>query len=328
MSSTHIFPLYLFTVLTAFALLVAVLLFLQLKPKQSTAHLSIQAIRHPFPWWGVLGLLLTLVSWLLAWNRFTWFTPFQAHTFLPLWLGYILLMNGLTYWRSGSCLLNDRTGYFLALFPVSSIFWWFFEYLNRFVQNWHYVGIEEFSAIEYIVYASLSFSTVLPAVLSTEEFLYSFSRVTEPLTSSYRIHCGRTRFPALIVFLVSILGLSGIGLWPDFLFPLLWLSPLAIVVTIQKLSGQTTFLASISRGNWLPVWLPALAALLCGFFWELWNVKSYAHWVYSIPFVQKVHIFEMPVLGYLGYLPFGLECKAVGTLCEKLFLFFHYKTEG
>ena len=60
--------------------------------------------------------------------------------------------------------------------------------------------------------------------------------------------------------------------------------------------------------------MAALAALICGWFWELWNVRSLAHWEYSIPFVDRFHLFDMPILGYAGYLPFGLECLAVADL--------------
>ncbi|MEA1914928.1 MAG: hypothetical protein U9N30_06400, partial [Campylobacterota bacterium] len=271
-----------------------------------------------FPWWGTLGLLLILVSWVVAWNRFSLFQILQPYTFLPLWLGCILFINSLSYFRSGSCLLTGRPVYFFILFPVSGCFWWFFEYLNRFVQNWYYLGIDDFSAIEYVFHASLSFSTVLPAVLSTEELLASFSRLTEPLKTSFVICCWRNRFINIGVLSASAIGLIGIGIWPDYLFPLLWLSPLLIMITLQKMMGRATVFDSLGQGDWRSVWLPALAALFCGFFWELWNVKSYAHWVYSIPFVQKIHIFEMPILGYLGYLPFGLECKAVALLVEEV----------
>jgi len=62
----------------------------------------------------------------------------------------------------------------------------------------------------------------------------------------------------------------------------------------------------------------ALAALLCGLFWEMWNFFSLARWEYSVPLVQRFHIFEMPILGYDGYLPFGLECLAVCQLVAEL----------
>lgn len=59
---------------------------------------------------------------------------------------------------------------------------------------------------------------------------------------------------------------------------------------------------------------PALAALVCGFLWELWNYGSLAKWHYSIPFVQRFPLFEMPLLGYSGYLPFGIECALIMQL--------------
>jgi hypothetical protein len=51
-----------------------------------------------------------------------------------------------------------------------------------------------------------------------------------------------------------------------------------------------------------------MAALICGFFWEMWNYGSMARWIYNVPYVNRFHLFEMPVLGYAGYLPFGVEC--------------------
>ena len=47
--------------------------------------------------------------------------------------------------------------------------------------------------------------------------------------------------------------------------------------------------------------------LVCGFFWEMWNWRSYPKWIYDTPGVRSAYLFEMPALGYLGYLPFALE---------------------
>jgi hypothetical protein len=65
------------------------------------------------------------------------------------------------------------------------------------------------------------------------------------------------------------------------------------------------------QGDWRPLTLSALAALACGFWWELWNVNSLVHWEYTLPHVQAFKIFEMPILGYSGYLPFSLTCLAI-----------------
>ena len=46
----------------------------------------------------------------------------------------------------------------------------------------------------------------------------------------------------------------------------------------------------------------------------MWNFYSLARWEYAVPFVQRFKVFEMPLLGYAGYLPFGVECLAVADL--------------
>ena len=272
-----------------------------------------------FPWWGYAGFMLTAVSWVLAWTRLQWFAVLQPYTFLPLWLGYTVSINSLTYSRSGGCLLVNHRGFFLALFPLSAIFWWFFEYLNRFVQNWHYLGVENFSSGEYILHASLCFSTVLPAVQSTEEYLASFPRLAEPLKNWRRITVRKPRvWGWLLLLIIGVPSLTGISFFPDYLFPMLWVAPFLIITGVQAACGERTLFDGLTRGDWRLVWLPALAALVCGIFWEMWNYWSLAHWEYSVPFVQRFHIFAMPVLGYGGYLPFGLECMAVSLMFDRL----------
>ena len=64
----------------------------------------------------------------------------------------------------------------------------------------------------------------------------------------------------------------------------------------------------MAAGDWCAAGSWALAALACGFFWELWNYRSLAKWIYTVPYVQRWPIFAMPLLGCAGYLPFGLEC--------------------
>ena len=61
-----------------------------------------------------------------------------------------------------------------------------------------------------------------------------------------------------------------------------------------------------------------MSAVICGFFWEMWNFYSLAHWEYSFPFVQWFHLFEMPILGYAGYLAFSLECMAVSVMLDRI----------
>ncbi|MCP4666696.1 MAG: hypothetical protein GY849_10030 [Deltaproteobacteria bacterium] len=272
---------------------------------------------YPFPWWGWLGVVTGLLSWGLAWTRFTWFSDFQPHTFTPLWLSFILVVNALAFRRKGRSMMLDRPGYFLLLFPVSAAFWWFFEYLNRFIQNWYYVGVH-FDPWAYFWYATLSFSTVLPAVLGTREWLSGFSWLERGFKDLPPFAFSRPKSSAWAVLLLSAAGLAAIGLWPDLLFPLLWVSPLLIIVSLQTLTGEKTVLSGIGSGDWRLAVSSALAALLCGGFWEMWNYGSLAKWEYALPFVHQYRIFEMPLLGYAGYLPFGLECAVIGAMLERI----------
>jgi len=310
--------------LPVFALAPLLRRYLQVPGPDTSAVLQ----KHAFPWWGYGGVLLAGVSWFLAWNRFPWFAPLQVYTFLPLWLGYILSINSLTYTRKGRCLLINRPRFFLALFPLSALFWWFFEYLNRFVQNWHYLGVENFSPGEYILHASLCFSTVLPAVQSTEEFLASFPRLAAPLQNWRQLTLSKPGQWGWLLLFLAVLSLGGIAVYPDYLFPMLWMAPLLIITAFQAICGEDTLFRDLARGDWRCVWLPALAALACGFFWEMWNFKSLAHWEYSVPFVQRFHIFHMPLLGYAGYLPFGLECMAVSMMLDRILGSKVYAQEG
>lgn len=270
--------------------------------------------KHAFPLWGWLGVLLIAGAWVLAWTRFPWFAVFQPFTFTPLWLGYIIVMNALTQRAIGTCMVVDRPRFILSLFLLSAAFWWFFEYLNRFVQNWYYVGIEDFSAWAYVFYATLAFATVLPAVASTVEWLTCSKQLRAAFRHGKPIGVPHPVATGWIVFAFACAGLMGIGVWPDYLFPLLWVSPLLIIVSVQAIVGEPTIFSTIQRGDWTPICLPALAGLQCGFFWELWNWHSLAHWEYAIPYVHRFLIFEMPLLGYAGYLPFGLECMVIAAV--------------
>lgn len=269
--------------------------------------------RRRLPWWGWLGLLWLLASWLIAWNRFAWVEAWQAYTFTPIWLGYIVLVNGLCYRRSGRSLLTDRPRLLLLLFPASSLFWWFFEFLNRFTQNWAYQGTGTPDGLSYLLAGSLPFATVLPAVLSTRDYLASFPQLYAGLEDGWRpprLGVGA----AAGLLLIAALCLLALPLLPMLLYPMVWLAPLIGVIALQALFGEPTALDPVFAGDWRPLWLAALAALVCGFFWEFWNWHSVARWEYHVPYVDRFHLFEMPLLGYAGYLPFGLQCVAAATL--------------
>ncbi len=262
-----------------------------------------QKIPLPIQLW--VGLLLVAIAWPLNWLLSG---PRTHLLFFPLWLGYILAADGLVWLRRGSSLLRRNRRVFISLFLISAPAWWLFEVINWRTQNWEYVGRELFSNLEYFVLASLSFSTVLPAVFETAELVKSFfgpSRWTHgPVIKP-------TRAVTIGVFLAGLAMLSLLIAWPRYFFPFVWLSIYFIIEPINIWLGHRSMGEYTAQGNWRPILALWIGALICGFFWEMWNYLAFPKWIYHIPFVDFLHIFEMPILGYGGYLPFSLELFAL-----------------
>jgi hypothetical protein len=261
-----------------------------------------------FPWWGWLAVAWTLVWWWLAWTREPSFGWAQRYTFTPQWLGLIVAVNALAYWRGGTCLMRRAPGKWITLFAASAAFWWVFEWLNRFVRNWHYLGVRDVGALEYAVHASVCFSTVLPAVTGVRELLGTLPRFESWLGGGPRWSWMTWRAAGAILVITGIAGLGLTGAQPLYFYPAVWAAPLLIGVGWCVLGQTGGWWREITGGDWRNAGCWALAAVICGFFWELWNLHSLAKWVYTVPFVQRWQVFEMPLLGYTGYLPFGLEC--------------------
>ena len=280
------------------------------------SDLAIPPVKGGFPWWGWLASGVLLISWFLAWTRMPWFGFFQRHTFIPLWFSYIVVVNAMCFRQSGSCPLLNKPIFFLALFPVSSVFWWYFEYLNQFAHSWYYTGVD-YGPIPYSIHATISFCTVLPAIYTTRTLISDMKWFRPRFFGLPPVWKSESIVFVSAILLVGCSGLIGVTLWPDKLFSMLWIAPLLILTSLQRITGQTSiFSAMADGGDWRPVLSAAIAALICGFFWEMWNYYSLAKWMYSIPYIYRFKIFEMPILGYMGYLPFGLECIAIAEFFE------------
>ena len=262
-----------------------------------------------WPLHGWIGLALVATFWVLSW---TLSGPRAHFTFFPLWLGYILAVDALVLRRRGTSLLRRNGRAFVGLFAVSVPAWWLFELINRRTQNWQYLGRGLFTEVEYMFWASLSFSTVIPAVFETAELASTFGFLPSP---ARKLRCGpvvRPTGPVLMGFFAAgavMLVLAMVR--PDYFFPFVWLSVYCIVAPINSWWGYRSLSRYTERGDWRPVVSLWVGALICGFFWEMWNYPSFPKWVYRIPFVDFLRIFEMPILGYGGYLPFSLELFAL-----------------
>jgi hypothetical protein len=262
--------------------------------------------KRRFPGYGVAALTLCLTAWASSWLRID---PFYRYSFFPLWFGYIFFMDALVVMRRGQSLLTRTRWRYIQLFLASSVFWWVFEGLNIPVQNWHYKLDQPYSPLAYFLIASLNFSTVLPAVMETGEFLSTFKPLHPRLPASNP----GLRLPLRVLALVEVVGIACFILpwiFPRYFFGMVWLCVVLILDPINNLLGRKSALAHIAVGDWRFFVLP-LAGLTCGFFWELWNYYALPKWYYTIPYVGFGKIFEMPFLGYSGYLPFALELFAM-----------------
>ena len=190
---------------------------------------------------------------------------------------------------------------------LSAPLWWAFEGINAFTQNWRYLGAEQYSSLEYALIASWHFSVVIPAVFEAAELVGSFEFTT-------RFRRGpAVRLPDSLLFASVVLGLislAALAAWPQYVFPFAWLCLLLILDPINHVQGRPSVITCLGRGDWRTVFALATGALICGWFWEMWNYWAFPKWEYDIPSVDFVRILEMPLLGYGGYLPFGLEVYA------------------
>ena len=257
--------------------------------------------KHPFPLHGWIGVVLVAVFWILNWSLDGLRTQFL---FFPLWLGYALTVDGLVYRHKGNSLLCRSWKHFLLLFLISIPAWWLFELINLRTHNWIYLGRNQFTDLEYAVLSSLSFSTVMPAVFGTAEWVADHQWLRR-LKSGPAY--GRTRGQVGTVFVLGWLMLAALLLWPKYCFPFVWISVCFILDPVNAWLGKRSLIAYVRKGDWRPILALWTGCLICGFFWEMWNFYAYPKWIYRIPFVDFLHVFEMPVLGFLGYLPFSME---------------------
>lgn len=263
----------------------------------------------PYRFW--IGIGLIGIWWPVAWLQIQ---PISDNYFFPLWLGFILAVDGLVYYRTRTSLAQRAGWRFILLFILSAPVWWLFEGFNQILNNWNYQQPGSYGPIEYAARATLPFATVIPAVFVASELVASFK--TNPLRRLPRLTLDRRTL--LILHACGWTMLLAVLFVPRFAFPLVWISLFFILDPLATLAGGRSIGAYLGADDWSPVWNVAIGALLCGFFWEMWNYYSLPKWTYSIPYFETGHVFEMPVLGYGGYIPFGLELFSFYVLVATL----------
>jgi hypothetical protein len=217
--------------------------------------------------------------------------PFRGYWFDLVWTGFILAADAVVWARAGRSLIHGGGWRLAAMFALSAPFWWAFEVANWRLENWRYVGEHVFSGPARMPLKTLSFARFPhpPAI---------------PLPS----------WTATALVVTGLVCVPLLYLFPDQTFPLVWLAPLAVLDAVAELRGRPSIIGLVRQGRAGPVVLLAVAGLGTGVLWELWNWGALPFWQYRIPYVGVFPVFEMPILGYLGYPPFILAADAFWRL--------------
>src|SRR5574341_1191083 len=251
--------------------------------------------------YGKIGLLIiAAVQGLL----FLGIKPFTIY-FTPLiWTGYILLIDSIIHRLKGESLISKHLGKFLVMLALSIGFWYIFEFYNLFIKNWQYVGLPESKFWRYLGYF-WSFATIWPGILLTQQLLEALNL----FKMTNRKSSGRLS-PAFMK--ISVLIGTALLLWPiilpsPYLAGPVWLGFFLLLDPINYLWGERSILGDWISGKRETLYTLFLSGLFCGILWEFWNFWAEAKWKYTVRIWPDWKIFEMPIIGYLGFLPFACE---------------------
>ena len=260
--------------------------------------------RFNLPFHFFLGLALVAFFWLASWTHLG---VFGEHAFFPQWLGFIFTVDGLVARRKGASLMMRAPRDFVLLFFLSAPIWWVFEGLNTFVLNWHYVIPSDYSILQIVVESTIAFSIVIPAVFETTELVLTFDFVSRLRGTSHFDLSPRLLW--LLMF-AGAFGFAALVLAPRLAFPLTWVWLVLILDPLNCLRGRASLIGQAARGDYRMIAALAMGGLICGGFWEMWNYFAFPKWYYTVPFFDGLRVFEMPLLGYGGYIPFAWELYA------------------
>lgn len=224
----------------------------------------------------------------------TWFYVFA-------WYPVLIILDGLARKPSGaSWLLRARA---VSLLGWSAIVWLVYEVANFRLQNWYYINLPR-SLPERWSGVLISFATVLPAVFFTERLLRRHGVGERWRTSPLNPRPWEWRA-------IPILGTAMVGaaiVWPRYLSPLIWGAGLLIFdPVVYRRRPEQSLLGGLARGSPGLMGRLLMSGLAIGLLWEGLNAAAGAGWIYTVPFLEDLKLFEMPPLGFIGFPIFALS---------------------
>jgi hypothetical protein len=231
--------------------------------------------------------------------------PFSTYFYGFAWWTYIVFISGINHLRGKNSLLLDNPREFLWVFLFSTPVWLFFEIYNFRLNSWEYWGIPIEAYVRWPGYL-ISFGTVLPGLFETETFLKNMGIARQVRGRPIQVTAGLVNRLTVAGLLMMLMPL-----WqPALFFPMIWLGCIFLLdpVLYHRDEQNASFLSQAKQGDYALTVRLLLAGMVCGGLWEFWNFWASAKWVYTIPYLGFLKIFEMPLLGFLGFPPFALEC--------------------
>ncbi len=267
--------------------------------------------------YGWAGLTLLLLSELCLFRKIE---PFYSWFYCFAWWSYILLADNLLLRLRGRSLLTSRRRELWGMLLLSVFVWLLFEGYNLVIKNWAYEGVVPYVWLRWPGY-TLAFATVLPGIFITSDLLefLLFGQRDEPFASEYQpLVLPSSSTPSRTIILMGIALCTAPFAWPCYFFSTVWLGPIFLLDPLLEKLGIRSLSVSIYSGDRRRLWSLLAGGLACGVMWEFWNFWAPSRWVYTVPFFSELRIFEMPLLGFLGFPPFALECWILYHLLASL----------
>ncbi|NIO03224.1 MAG: DUF4332 domain-containing protein [Proteobacteria bacterium] len=252
---------------------------------------------------GIIGVTVLIVAQGLMFYRVE---PFFSWFYCLAWWSYILIVDSLIYRLKGNSLILSRPREFLLMIPWSFTLWLFFEVVNLAMRNWYYINVPSSGLIRFVGYAA-AYGTVLPGIFETTELLETVGLFQNVSTPRIRVTPGWY----VAFFIVGGLFLVLPLVLPRYTFPLIWGSLIFLLEPVNHRFGGRSLLAQWEQGSLRKFYILLVSGLICGGLWEFWNFWARTKWVYTVPFFDELKLFEMPLLGFLGFPPFAVECYVI-----------------
>jgi hypothetical protein len=234
------------------------------------------------------------------------------------WVGYLILCEGLLTLATGKSPVRRRPHHFLLLCLASVFIWAVFDIINFNLKMhaWRYIGMPGTPGIpgDFFDRASgyfVAFGTIVPGMLLSGQILLDLGAFNWARSRSNNgFHMPHWGLFASLAAGAAMLAWVVLHRNPVTNY-VLWTSLVFLLDPINYWLGRPSMFRDWERG-WFGRTLAAFAGgLTCGFLWEFWNYWALTKWTYHLPFLgalEQHRYFEMPLPGLLGFLPFGIEC--------------------